>query len=166
MPTTNPRVNVTLSVSLDNLVSRLAGYQRVSKSQVLRELLEEAEPALERVAALMDAASRASAGMRQDLARRLERDLELAEDSSAVVLARFGRTADLVSQAEAIQGRRPARRGRVAETSEQQPGRVAPVRSGRKSNPPSSNRGVKSTKEGAGRATKTGSPTGRRGQKK
>ena len=46
MPTINPRINVTLSPSLYGMVGELAKYQRVSRSMVLRELLEASEPAL------------------------------------------------------------------------------------------------------------------------
>ena len=46
MPTVNPRINVTLSLSLFGMVDELAKHQRVSKSMVLRELLEASEPAL------------------------------------------------------------------------------------------------------------------------
>lgn len=151
MPTANPRVNVTLSISLDNLVARLAAFQRVSKSQVLRELLETAEPALQRAVILMDSASKASPGALQSLAHRLERDVEAAEDAAAVVMARLDRgNADLVSQAEAIRGKRPARAG----AREAQPhGRpTAPVVS-KRGNPPASNRGVKSSRTGKKGAT-------------
>ncbi len=151
MPTENPRVNVTLSVSLDSLVGRLALQQRVSKSQVLRELLEAAEPGLQRAVALMDAAQTASREVRSGLAGRLERGLEIAEDTAAMLLSRLDRTtADLVSQAEAVRGKRPARAG-AAEgprlRGERRPG--AP-------NPPASNRGVKSTRKGTRRATAGG----------
>lgn len=156
MPTTNPRINVTVSVSLDNLVGRLASFQRVSKSQVLRELLEEVEPALQRVAALMDATLEASEGVRQGLARQLERDHEAAADSAAVLMARFDRrTADLVSQAEAIRGKRPGSR----RTEGPERARATPERAGAPvpevlRNPPTSNRGVKSAKAGKGTPVK------------
>ena len=140
MPTENPRVNVTLSVSLDQLVTRLATHTRVSKSQVLRELLEAAEPGLHRAVALMDAASVASKEVRSRLAGRIERGLEMAEDTTAALLSRLDRTtADLVSQAEAVRGKRPAR---VADAAAAAPARAAGA-SARK-NPPASNRGVKS----------------------
>lgn len=136
MPTVNPRVQVTLSPSLDALVRRMALYTRSSKSQVLRELLEAAEPALQRAATLMEAASKAAGEAKDRLARSLEKAQDLAEDQAAVSLARMDRmTDDLVAQAEAIKARRPARRAIAS----------APVaRVG--SEPPSSNRGVKSAK--------------------
>lgn len=134
MPTVNPRVQVTLSPSLDALVRRMALYTRSSKSQVLRELLEAAEPALQRAATLMEAASKAAGEAKERLARSLERAQDQAEDHAAVHLARLDRmTDDLVSQAEAIKARRPARKGSPPAPAAQ---------AGR--NPPASNRGVKS----------------------
>ena len=142
MPTINPRVNVTLSQSLDILVSQLAAHTRVSKSQVLRELLEEAEPALQRVVALMDATAKATQGAKEQLARRLEKNIEDAQDDAAVHLDRLSMaTADLVSQAEAVRGKRPRRALAPRET----PDRAVPVPAPRRpKNPPASNRGVKS----------------------
>jgi hypothetical protein len=123
MPTINPRVNVTLSPGLDDLLARLASHQRASKSQVLRELLEAAEPALLRVVALMDASAQASATIKGRLASTMDAAIEGAEAELADVLGVIdSRTSDLVHQAEAVKGRRPSR----AE------------------NPPPSNRGVKS----------------------
>lgn len=114
MPTLNPRVNVTLSPSLDLLVCRLADHQNMSKSQVLRELLEAAEPALQRAVALMDAASKASDEVKTGLARSLEKAQDRAEDALAVVLHRMDASADLLAAAEAVKGRRPSNRGASA----------------------------------------------------
>jgi hypothetical protein len=143
MPTLNPRVNVTLSPSLDRLVQRLAKHQGVSKSQVLRELLETAEPALQRVVLLMDAASKAQKEVRNGLARSLGKAQDSIEgDLSAGLRSLDAITSDLVTQAEAVRGKRPPRK------------RVSPARGGAPApkNPPASNRGVKSAKRGAHRA--------------
>jgi hypothetical protein len=138
MPTMNPRVNVTLSPSLDHLVARLASLQRVSKSQVLRELLEAAEPALQRAAALMEAASKAHTGVLAELQRGLERAQNEAEDQLSAHLAFLdSSSADLVTTAEGVRGRRP--RTRVSVGAGAAPGRRKPA-----SDPPASNRGVKS----------------------
>jgi len=140
MATTNPRVQVTLSPSLDTLVRHLAMHQRTSKSQVLRELLEAAEPALQRAVVLMDAASKATAEVKVGLARSLDRAQDVAEDHLGSMLMRMDRmSADLVSQAEAVVGRRPARKG---SSRARDVARPAPK------DPPSSNRGVKSSKTG------------------
>lgn len=144
MPTLNPRVQVTLSPSLDTLVRRLAVHQRASKSQVLRELLEAAEPALQRAVALMDASSKAAAEVKAGLARRLSSTQDDAEDAAAVLLSRMDRlSSDLVAQAEAVRPRRPARAAQAA-------GQAASGAPGRGGNPPASNRGVKSSVKRAG----------------
>ena len=149
MPTVNPRVNVTLSVSLDMLVGQLARSQRVSKSQVLRELLEAAEPALQRAVSLMELAANASAEVRSGLAQHLSRDVENAHDAVAVLLSRVDRGLDLVGQAEAVRGKRPARQAAAPDEGSRLRGERTPrlpvetLPHARK-NPPSSNRGVKS----------------------
>jgi hypothetical protein len=123
----------------------MATLQRVSKSQVLRELLEAAEPALQRAVVLMEAASGAASAMKESLAQSLDKAQSKAEAHLAGTLAQMDQTTlDLVQQAEAIRGRRPA-------------AKKGPGVSGAR-NPPSSNRGVKSQK-----TTKTSTRT-RRGQ--
>ena len=109
MPTVNPRVNVTLSPTLDALVSKLAKLQGVSKSQVLRELLEAAEPALQRAVALMEAASKATGDVLSGLAESLEKAQDKAEAQLSAHLAYLDAAQiDLVEQAQAVRGRRPA----------------------------------------------------------
>jgi len=146
MPTANPRVNVTLSPSLDALVARLAGLERVSKSMVLRELLEAAEPALTQAVALMEAAKGASANARKNLANDLDTGIKAAEGTSQMMLQNMAlHTRDLVSEAQSVKGRRPSRSARVAS-----PVAVPIVNPRARSSssagpkrPPSSNRGVK-----------------------
>lgn len=147
MPTVNPRVNVTLSPSLDALVSSMATHQRVSKAQVLRELLEAAEPALQRAVALMDAAKKAAGELKAGLVQSLEAEQSRAEREYARTLRGMEAiSSDLVAQAEAIRARRPAR------------GAARPA-SGRAvvgGDPPASNRGVKSSRKGGSGRTKAG----------
>ena len=140
MPTVNPRINVTLSPSTDALVSKLAGLQRVSKSQVLRELLEAAEPALQRAATLMEAAASAKVGVLDGLAKSLDK---AQADAERTIERQLGAMDDLVRQAEAIGERRPARpdagaAGRAGRRS-QGPSKGAAVAQ----DPPPSNRGVR-----------------------
>lgn len=117
MPTTNPRVNVTLSPSLDLLLQRMAAYTRTSKSQVLRELLEAAEPGLQRAAALMEAAERASDDIKQSFAASMGKAQATAERAAARSLAALDSAQqDLVSQAEAVRERRPSKRSGAAGT--------------------------------------------------
>lgn len=135
MPTSNPRVQVTLSPSLDALVVALAKHQRLSKSQVLRELLETAEPVLRRTVALMEAASTATTEMRSAFQRSLEGTESKAQRASADLLSRLDSArADLVAMAEEVRGRRPARNA----------SRMPPAGAKRRLDPPPSNRGVKS----------------------
>ena len=152
MPTTNPRVNVTLSPSLDLLVTRFAVHQRASKSQVLRELLEAAEPALQRAVALMDAASRAGPGVLSGLADSLLRAQERVEDVLAGSLARIDE-ADLVAQAEAVKGRRV---GRATDARGTRAAGARPTRGPGAGNPPASNRGVKSVGKGPTKGVRGG----------
>jgi hypothetical protein len=143
MPTQNPRVNVTLSPTIHGTVEKLAKLQRVSKSMVLRELLEASEPALAQVVAMMEAANEMSIEARASVARDLDETINRleAKGREAMQLA-AGVTSDLVAQAEAISGRRPARTVSAA-----RPGRsVAKVPGSatrKRKDPPASNRGVK-----------------------
>lgn len=144
MPTSNPRVNVTLSPSLDSLVTRLAHFERVSKSMVLRELLEAAEPALSSAVAMMEAAKGASVKARKDLVRDLEHGVQAAQSVSHLALSvAANHTRDMVAEAETIRGRRPPRGTRSVSAVGRAPGSAnGPAR--RRKDPPPSNRGVKS----------------------
>ena len=147
MPTVNPRINVTLSPSLFGMVDELAKHQRVSKSMVLRELLEASEPALAQVVAMLKAAESMTEAARKRLLQDMDStitSMEVKKDQALALAA--GMTADLVAQAEAIKGRRPGRQlarkrsagglaARPSAVGDQSP---APIR------PPSSKRGVKS----------------------
>lgn len=146
MPTINPRINVTLSPSLYGMVGELAKYQRVSRSMVLRELLEASEPALAQVVAMMRAAEDMTEAAKSRLLTDMDSalvKLEATKDQALALAA--GATADLVAQAESIRGRRPGRR---AGGMRQRPtgSTVRPAladSSPAPSGPPSSNRGVK-----------------------
>ena len=157
MPTSNPRINVTLSMSLDLLVMRLATMQRTSKSQVLRELLEAAEPALQRAVVLMEAAAGAAEAMKEGFAQSLDKAQSKAEAHLAAAMHEMDQTSlDLVQQAEAIRGRRPGVPSARADASPSKRVPLAPGAARVAQNPPASNRGVKSTNRGKGRATTGG----------
>jgi len=146
MTTLNPRVNVTLSPSLDALVTQLAGFERISKSMVLRELLEAAEPALRQAIALMEAAKGATATARKNLAMDLDAGIKAGEGTSHLMLQNLAHhTRDMVTEAESIRGRRPPRS--KAKLPVVASGAKRPVTghgSGLKpKRPPISNRGVK-----------------------
>lgn len=140
MPTANPRINVTLSPGLFRVVSRMAVATRVSKSQVLRELLEAAEPALQQVVVLMESAQGMAQALKGDLAAGLERAVVNAEAASAQGLAELNQISlDLDERTQEVRGRRP--RAAPEATTALHVGEVVAV----PQNPPPSNRGVKST---------------------
>lgn len=146
MPTINPRINVTLSPSLYGMVGELAKYQRVSRSMVLRELLEASEPALAQVVAMMRAAEDMTEAAKSRLLTDMDSalvKLEATKDQALALAA--GATADLVAQAESIRGRRPGRRaGGMRQLHTGSAVRPAIADSApAASRPPSSNRGVK-----------------------
>lgn len=92
MPTINPRIGLTLSPSLYGIVSELARLQAASRSQVLRELLIAAEPALQRAVDLMQAVERAKGTLAPDFGDSLMR----AQDRIEVQLS------DLLGQVQSV----------------------------------------------------------------
>jgi hypothetical protein len=140
MPTLNPRVNVTLPPGLDALVQRMATLQRVSKSHVIRELLESSEPLLRRAVDSMEAADRALHRLHEFTdGMEPSPEMESVWRDGRLVLAEV----DLVGQAEVVTERRPRRGGRPRGAAGTGGARGDGVGSGVQ-NPPSSNRGVKS----------------------
>ena len=148
MPTVNPRINVTLSPSLYNMVEELAKHQRVSRSMVLRELLEASEPALAQVVAMLKAAENMTEAAKERMRKDMDQTITSLENKAEQALAlAAGITSDLVSQAEAIRGRRPRRQvARKRSAGDLEAGNQAPVEKRQIAiRPPSSNRGVKSS---------------------
>lgn len=148
MPTINPRINVTLSPSLYAMVGELAKHQRVSRSSVIRELLEASEPALAQVVAMLQAANTMNDAAKQRMLQDMDSTIKSLENKAEQALAlAAGVTSDLVNQAEAIRGRRPARQPGRKRSAGGLPGRssAAAVDHQRPGRPPSSNRGVKSS---------------------
>ena len=126
----------------------MATLERVSKSSVLRELLEMSEPSLRQAVALMEAAQGASAKARQTIARDLDQSIKAAESVSHLMMqVAANHTRDIVAEAETIRGRRPARRQAAPRPPVVVPApsaRSEPEGANRPKRPPSSNRGVKS----------------------
>lgn len=132
MPTINPRINVTLPPSIDAMVSQLSELQGISKSQLIREMLEAAEPTFRKALAIMSAAHRVRDDTRTEIAESMERSLSLATAGLEHDLHLIAsHSEDLVAMAEKVRGR-GNRRG---------PRGVSPSRA--QIDPPASNRGVK-----------------------
>lgn len=72
MPTAKPRVQVTLSATAYESLSRVSRARRVSRSAVIAELLEAARPALDRVAELIEVSRAAPKEVLQRFASAVE----------------------------------------------------------------------------------------------
>lgn len=124
MPAKNPRLSVVLTPSLSALLAQLADETGESASSLVRDLLVQSEPALQRMLQLVVAAKAAKDQISGGLAASMERvvsDLEALQglaDSRA-----HDMVGDLVSMAERVRPRRRApipgapgaRAGRVPE---------------------------------------------------
>ena len=114
MPTNNPRLSVVLSPSLAATLAALSKATGESASSLVRGLLEQTEPALQRMTQLFTAAAAAKgqigAGVTDSMARVVD-DLEQAMAAADETTQRVHR--DLVQAAETVRGRRRAGAGAV-----------------------------------------------------
>lgn len=67
MPTTNPRIAVTLSPEHYRVLRRLADLQGRSMSRIVGELISEMAPSLDRVADVVELAAKAQASVRDEI---------------------------------------------------------------------------------------------------
>lgn len=87
MPTTKPRITVTLSQHVYDVFERLAQLQGQSKASIIAEILDSVYPPLMRTVALFEAANEAPKQVRQGLKSNLEaieRELLKATDANTV----------------------------------------------------------------------------------
>lgn len=132
MPTSNPRINLTLTQEQYDLVSRLARINGKSRAAVLMEFFETVIPVLERVCVVAEAAERMQAQTKEGLLASLER----AEATIAPLAAEAMGQLDLLIPtsvgAQAVPSApAPLGRSRAAERSANAPRsrkRKAPVR--------------------------------------
>jgi len=117
MPTPNPRINVTLRPELDAAIAELAALQGSSKSAVVRELLEQVEPMMRRVASLLRYASTAQKSWQANFLAELESAQSQVETYALAAMDEY----------ESVEARL---RSEGAQTSSSRP------------QPPSTNRGV------------------------
>jgi hypothetical protein len=78
MPTTKPRITVTLTDHQHEVLSRMSGLSRTSMSAIVVDMLDTALPMLERVVSMMQAAADAPQQVREGMVasfERAERDL-------------------------------------------------------------------------------------------
>jgi hypothetical protein len=125
MPSKNPRLSVVLSPAVASTLAALSQETGDSASSLVRGLLDQAAPALERMLELVRAAKAAKGQIGEGVRGSMDRVIDDLHDALAVADARTGRVvADLVSQAEAVKGRR--RRSGQAH-AERAPGGAAPA---------------------------------------
>ena len=106
MPSKNPRLSVVLSPSLAATLAALSEASGESASSVVRSLLEQAAPALDRMVQLLVAANGAKQQLGKGLGASVGRVVDDLEDALAVADARMGRAVrDLVTEAQEVKGR-------------------------------------------------------------
>ncbi len=93
MPTAKPRIQVSLTTSQYELISRLAKLQHRSRSAIVAEMWESIHPVLERVAVAMQAAARAQASAKASV----EKSVALAEESLRPMVAQALGQLDLLT---------------------------------------------------------------------
>lgn len=123
MPSKNPRLSVVLPPSVAATLAAISAETGDSASSLVRGLLEQTEPALQRMLELVRAAKAAKGQIGDGMRGSMDRVIDDLHDALAVADARTGRVlADLVTQAEGVKGRRrPAARTGAARPG----GRVA-----------------------------------------
>jgi hypothetical protein len=110
MPSKNPRLSVVLSPAVAATLAAISKETGDSASSLVRGLLEQAAPALERMLELVKAAKAAKGQIGDGVRGSMDRVIDDLHDALAVADSRMGRAvSDLVSQAEEVKGRR--RRG-------------------------------------------------------
>lgn len=109
MAGTNPRISVTLKPSLDAAIHRLSEATGQSKSSLVAEILEQAEPVFARMATVIEAAKTATKEAKERMAANLDEAQSKLEVHLGLVNDLFEEhTADLIGDMEQI-GRRKAK---------------------------------------------------------
>jgi hypothetical protein len=130
MPTTKPRITITLSQHQHDLLGAMANAQKVSMSSIVVELLDTAVPVLERVMELINAAKRAP----KEAIEELKRSLDRAEEGLVGMQAEALGQLDLLVREAGDMGEARSGTPRAAASVTQLPA---------VKRPPTSNRGVR-----------------------
>lgn len=126
MPAKNPRLSVVLPASVAATLAAISEETGDSASSLVRGLLEQTEPALQRMLELVRAAKAAKGQIGEGVSASMHRVVEDLQDAMALADSRQQRVIrDLVSQAEGVKGRRRPAAG----TGAARPGGRAPVAS-------------------------------------
>lgn len=117
MPTQNPRLTITLSPPLDAAIRRLSELTGQSKSSLIVELLDQAQPVLVRMAEVIEVAKSATEDAKARMRSNLdEAQTKLEEHLGLVNQLWDEQTADLLGEAEQVQRRK--RKGAGTSTDE------------------------------------------------
>lgn len=131
MPSKNPRISVVLTPALASTLSALSEVTGDSAASIVRSLLDQAHPALDRMLQLVTAAAKAKGQLGAGIGATLDRVVDDLEDAMALADARTARVVrDLVSEAEGVRGRRRRLGGVAAQPAAAAPPTPAPVTRG------------------------------------
>lgn len=106
MPATNPRISVTVTPSVEAVLSRLSVATGQSKSSFIAELLESSMPVLERMATVIEAAKEAKDTLKSQTVKDMEEAESRLHEILGVTLDIFDEsTAPILKEAERVQRR-------------------------------------------------------------
>lgn len=121
MPATNPRISVTVTPSVEAVLTRLAVATGQSKSSFIAELLESSMPVFERMATVIEAAKQAKDTLKSQTVKDMEEAESRLHEILGVTMDIFDEsTAPILKEAERVQRRargprsETGRRGRTA----------------------------------------------------
>ena len=122
MPTSLPRVQVTLSKPLFATVTRLAELQSRSRSAVISELVDEIHPVLQRVVVVLEAAAHAQSDLKTGLRRSYEQaEAEILPHVEKAMAQFDWLTRDTVTRLEGGAGQAPRGAPAAPDTSASTP---------------------------------------------
>ena len=103
MPTTNPRLTITLKPSTAALLRRMSDLTGNSQSALIADLLETSEPVFERLVKVLQAAKDARSAFTEEMRSGLVEAQTRVEAQLGLVLETFDETAKpLLETAEAV----------------------------------------------------------------
>lgn len=158
MPATNPRISVTVTTSVEAVLSRLSVATGQSKSSFIAELLESSMPVLERMATVIEAAQQAKDTLKSQTVKDMEEAESRLHEILGVTMDIFDEsTAPILEEAERVQ-RRAARSqtGRGGRAATPAAGLATPPQ------PPYVTRGSGTPKQGKGATAKGQGNSGER----
>lgn len=90
MPTTNPRINLTLRPGLAGTIRRLAELQGTSMSRTIVQLLEVTEPALQRTAMAIEAVQKLEGEAKASMLSQVLRQLRHVDEEALAATGQPG----------------------------------------------------------------------------